>query len=115
MPAVSLVCILPALVCDQVEGEPASATFHGDFRGKAASIDAIRNFMKQYEILEEATVKMVSEGEWVVAERSGIYKARATGNTFPIKLTQWWQVRDGKVIYISEYFDTAKMIAALAL
>ena len=98
----------------QIEGDPAAASFHGEFKGKAAIEGMVQDWFSRFELQKETLIKLIGDGEWAAAELSKDYKAKASGKRFHVMLTQWWQVKNGKITSVHDYFDTARVLAAQA-
>lgn len=91
-----------------VEGSP----FAKEYRGH----NEVARFFKQLDEVEEITRfeprEFIAQGERVVVLGSYAAKVKATGRTYESDWAHVFSVKDGKVIRMQEYADTAVMAKA---
>jgi ketosteroid isomerase-like protein len=93
-------------------GGSKDVPWHGPWRGHA---DIQRFFTALGEGVEFQTFEPLSfaEGSDAVAVRLHlVYKVRGSGRVVDEHQVHWWSLRDGKVVGLTHFEDTAQVIAA---
>jgi hypothetical protein len=93
---------------------PDSVEYGGTFRGPAGVGEFFSHLPEHYAELSVLPDQYVEQGDTVVA--IGTHHARShSGVSFDLSFAHVWTVRGGKVVAMTEFFDTAKMNAYLGL
>jgi len=96
-------------------------------KGRDAVVNWYRGFFTAFPDMNPARTSAITQGEWVAAEYTvtGTHKGPLQGpggTTIPpthkritMANASWYQVRDGKIAEVHEYFDLAGFMAQLGL
>ncbi|MDQ1684752.1 MAG: uncharacterized protein QOC82_1489, partial [Frankiaceae bacterium] len=91
---------------------PDSIPFGGSYTGPAGVGEFFSKLPENYAELHVEPATLIDRGDTVVA--IGRHQGRsAVGNEFEIPFVHVWTLSNGKATSFTEYFDTAKMNAAL--
>lgn len=87
------------------------------FTAGGTNKDAVRVYMSALsdllEMLHFTVDDYVADGDRVAVLCSTAWRCTATGKTFETAKVDVWRFRDGKAISFKEYYDTAKIAAAM--
>jgi len=82
--------------------------FGGRHVGRASVVAALSMIAADYAINAYVVEEITAEGDIVwAANVVHVTERRLGGEPFPVKLANRWRFRDGKIISVDEYFDTA--------
>jgi ketosteroid isomerase-like protein len=91
----------------------AAAPEHFDFAGMGTGMAWVKRVLgginQEFEWLEFGERQLIAEGEWIIARGGGRIRDRETGEVIEPDLVDVMQIKDGKVVYFAEYFDTTLM------
>lgn len=83
---------------------------------KAEARAMFQSFMDTYDFLsyEPGPIIVSPDGDKATATPAIRYRHKATGNVIETRISHFWHFRDGKVLLLDEYHDTARIQAFLA-
>jgi len=84
--------------------------FGGKHAGRAGVLAAMSKLAMEYQLHRYDVVELVGEGEvvWMTASVEFTHRRSKTRMSFP--LVSRWQIRDGKVMSLTEYYDSASLL-----
>jgi ketosteroid isomerase-like protein len=96
---------------DMVITEAESMAIGGVYRGMDELGGLLGKLASAYDMTTIKMERIVADGEFVVAMGS----FQTADHSFLVKITEWWQIKDGKVVDVRPYYwDTQELNAALA-
>jgi len=108
---------LVALLDDDVEWWVAGPEQRFPWAGSHRGPDGVRRWSELLdEHLEYRTFELVGawqDGDTVIELVNAWGEARATGNGFASEVVRIWTFRDGSVVRVRSYYDTANYLAAI--
>lgn len=90
---------------------PPHYRFGGERRGRAAFLQVVTEIAQDYEWLDYRLFGTIAERDRVVAITGGRIRHRASDTTMELELADVVRLKDGKIIDIVEFFDTAGALA----
>jgi ketosteroid isomerase-like protein len=106
-----------AALSEDVEWEitaPPKAPYGGPRRGRAEVGESFQQLAATHEFLDLALQQFVAQGDTVVVLGRERLRARATGKTAENPWAMVFTLRDGQVVRLRTYEDTAAVAAALS-
>src|SRR4051794_8780480 len=92
---------------------PDSVSYGGTFKGTAEVTEFFMSLPETYSEITVTPELFVEDGDTVVA--LGMHNSKGkSGKSFDEQFVHVWTFRDGKATTFTEFFDTAKLNAALA-
>ena len=91
---------------------PAVIPFAGTFNGRDGIAQFFQIVGENLDIEMFEPLEFIAQGDTVVALGHESVKARSTGKGWETKWAMIWTVRDGQVVCLREYHNTAEMVAA---
>jgi ketosteroid isomerase-like protein len=86
---------------------PVDTPHAGRFSGKAAFGEQLRVLHEMFEYRKFDPVDFLESGDRVAVRTEIHLTRRSTGNEFIVPAADFWTIRDGKVVELIEYYDTA--------
>lgn len=93
-------------------GRPSDIPFGGHFRGHDGMLNFFGTVAQACEVLEFGPQEVMSFGNHVLSLGHERVKARATGKQFETDWAHLFTIRNGKIVRLREYYDTAAMAEA---
>jgi ketosteroid isomerase-like protein len=92
------------------QGPAQHYAFGGKHVGRAGVLAAMSKLAMDYELHSYNVVELVGEGEvvWMTAQVDFTHRASKQRLAFPI--VSRWQIRDGQVRSVTEYYDSASLL-----
>lgn len=87
--------------------------FAGARRGIGPAIDALRAVAEKYEILSLEPHMTIVEGENACVHSTMTVRSRAGGAEVSVETCDLLRLRDGKIVWFREFFDTATAAAGI--
>jgi len=87
--------------------------FGGIFKGRVGLQEALALIASEFAMLKYDVQEIVGEGDIVWALSDVILSEHKTGKRASFRLANRWQFRDGKLVELTEFFDTAGVLADL--
>jgi uncharacterized protein len=105
------------LFADDVVMRPVSSNtgeheFAKNLQGKADAGRYLAGLMTLWEMIHFTPEQFIADGERVVVVSRVAFKSRATGKVAETSKADIFQFREGKVVEVMEFFDTAAALAA---
>ena len=72
----------------------------------------LNGFAAEWEMMHYLVDDYIAQGERVVAIGECAWRNRRTGKVTETPKIDIWRFRDGKIVSMNEYYDTAKVLAA---
>lgn len=95
---------------DMVIHEASSMAVGGIYRGMEELGGLLGQLAAAYDMTTIQMERIVADGDYVVA--MGSFKT--ADHSYLVKITEWWQIADGKVVEVRPYYwDTQELNAAL--
>lgn len=84
--------------------------FGGRHLGRAGALAVVSKIATEYQLNAYDVVELVGEGEivWMTANVVFTYRRSGIGQEF--KLVSRWHVRNGRILALTEYFDSASLL-----
>ena len=96
---------------DMVIHEASSMAVGGVYRGMEELGGLLGQLAGAYDMTTIQMDRIVADGDFVVA--MGNFKT--ADHSYLVKITEWWQIEDGKVVEVRPYYwDTQELNAAIA-
>lgn len=86
--------------------------FSAPRQGKQAVADYLHQLTASFEVESYRITRTVAQGDTVVAIGSGAWRHRATGKRAQSAVVLVVRLRDGKIVSVEEFYDTAAAIGA---
>src|SRR5262249_31661278 len=80
--------------------------------GKAQFRDYLSAVGQNWEMLDYELAETIAQGERIVAVIRSSWRSRTTGRAVDVAMVNVWRFRDGKAVEFSEFYDTARALAA---
>jgi len=84
--------------------------FGGSHKGRAGTLAGMAKIATDYQLNTYKVVELIGEGDvvWVTTDVDFTHRKSGTRLKFP--LVSRWQFQDGKVIALTEYYDSASLL-----
>jgi ketosteroid isomerase-like protein len=86
---------------------PIDTPHAGRFSGKAEFGQQLRSLHAAFEYRKFDPIDFVDAGDRVAVRTEVHLTRRTTGQEFSVPVADFWTIRDGKVVELIEYYDTA--------
>jgi ketosteroid isomerase-like protein len=92
------------------QGPQQHYAFGGKHLGRAGVLAAISKLALEYQLHQYNVVELIGEGEvvWMSAQVDFTHRRSKERLTFP--LVSRWQIRGGRVLSVTEYYDSASLL-----
>ncbi len=80
--------------------------------GRSEILDYLKALTTDWEMIFYRVDEYVAQGDCVVAVGSTSWQNKQTKKVFVTPKVDVWRMKDGKVVKFSEFYDTARLIAA---
>ena len=80
--------------------------------GKSEVLEYLKGLNADWEMLFYRVDEYIAQGDRVVALGSTSWRNKQTGKVVLTPKADIWRMRNGKIVQFSEFYDTAKLIAA---
>ncbi|MER9895355.1 nuclear transport factor 2 family protein [Mesorhizobium sp. M0119] len=87
--------------------DPVQSRYAGVARGKQEFLARLVALDSDFEYRRFMPVEIIDGGDKVAAQVEIHLTSRTTGDEFVLRTADFWTVRDGKIIELVEYYDTA--------
>ncbi|RWC36552.1 MAG: nuclear transport factor 2 family protein [Mesorhizobium sp.] len=87
--------------------EPAQSRYAGVAKGKQEFLARLLALDDDFEYRRFIPVEIIDGGDKVAAQVEIHMTSRTTGEEFVMRTADFWTLRDGKIIEMVEYYDTA--------
>ncbi|HTT98263.1 MAG TPA: nuclear transport factor 2 family protein [Rhizomicrobium sp.] len=87
--------------------------FGGVFKGRVGLQEALSLIASEFAMLKYDVHELVGDADTVWALSEVVLSEHKTGKRATFRLANRWQFRDGKLISLTEFFDTAGVLADL--
>jgi ketosteroid isomerase-like protein len=87
--------------------DPVQSRYAGVARGKQEFLSRLVALDGDFEYRRFIPVEIIEDGDKVAAQVEIHLTRRTTGDEFVLRTADFWTVRDGKIIEMVEYYDTA--------
>ncbi|RWB24787.1 nuclear transport factor 2 family protein [Mesorhizobium sp.] len=87
--------------------EPAQSRYAGVAKGKQEFLARLLALDDDFEYRRFIPVEIIDGGDKVAAQVEIHMTRRTTGEEFVMRTADFWTLRDGKIIEMVEYYDTA--------
>jgi ketosteroid isomerase-like protein len=84
--------------------------FGGRHSGRAGALASMAKIATEYQLNRYDVAELVAEGEVVWMTANVDFTHRKTGQRQRFPLVSRWHIRDGKILSLTEYFDSASML-----
>jgi len=91
----------------------AQFRFGGVFKGRVGLQEALSLIASEFAMLKYDVREIVGEGDTLWALSDVILSEHKTGKRAAFRLANRWEFRGGKLISLTEFFDTAGVLADL--
>jgi ketosteroid isomerase-like protein len=105
--------LLAALDADVVwtsHGPPDQLRFAGSHKGRDDCLAGLSSMATDFALHSYEIVELIAEGDVVWMQARVATSRRTGGPLHTINVANRWQFRDGKVVSITEYYDSASML-----
>ncbi|CAN7653407.1 nuclear transport factor 2 family protein [Mesorhizobium caraganae] len=93
--------------------DPAQSRYAGVAKGKQEFLARLLALDDDFEYRSFIPVEIIEEGDKVAAQVEIHMTRRTTGEEFVMRTADFWTLRDGKIIGMVEYYDTALAAAVI--
>lgn len=92
------------------QGPAQHYAFGGRHIGRAGVLAAMSKLAMEYQLHDYNLVELIGEGEvvWMTAQVDFTHRKSKRRLTFP--LVSRWQIRGGRVLALTEYYDSASLL-----
>lgn len=90
-----------------IHADPETGPYRADCRGKSAFWEAVGRIQADWNIDEYRLTDLIASGERAATQISVTITSRHTGATRTTGLALFWTVKDGHIVELHEYHDTA--------
>jgi ketosteroid isomerase-like protein len=87
--------------------------FGGVFKGRIGLQEALSIIASEFAMLKYDVREIVGEGDTMWALSDVVLSEHKTGKRANFRLTNRWQFKDGKLVQLTEFFDTGGVLADL--
>ncbi len=87
--------------------DPKFSKYAGAVVDKHGFRERVASLHEDFEYLAVERIDTIAEGDRVVVRNEMHMRRRATGVRFVLEVADFWTVRDGKVVELVEFYDTA--------
>ena len=94
------------------DGAPDAVAFTSARKGKEDFLAYIDGLTRDWEMIFYRVDDYVAQGDRVVAIGSTSWRNKKTRKVVTTRKVDIWRMKNGKAIEFSEYYDTAKLLAA---
>jgi len=94
------------------DGAPDAVAFTSARKGKEDFLAYIDGLTRDWEMIFYSVDDYVAQGDRVVAIGSTSWRNKKTRKVVTTRKVDIWRMKNGKAIEFSEYYDTAKLLAA---
>ncbi len=84
--------------------------FGGCHRGRAGTLAGMAKIATDYQLNAYKVSELVAEGEVVWMSANVDFTHRKSGTRLKFPLVSRWQFNDGKVVALTEYYDSASLL-----
>ncbi|MBS0470045.1 MAG: nuclear transport factor 2 family protein [Proteobacteria bacterium] len=84
--------------------------FGGCHIGRAGALAVMSKIATEYQLATYDVSELVGEGDIVWMTANVVFTHRKSGVRQTFKLVSRWQIQDGKVLALTEYFDSATLL-----
>jgi ketosteroid isomerase-like protein len=85
----------------------------GVFKGRIGLQEALSIIASEFAMLKYDVREIVGEGDTMWALSDVVLSEHKTGKRANFRLTNRWQFKDGKLVQLTEFFDTGGVLADL--
>ena len=93
--------------------DPEQSRYAGVAKGKQEFLARLLELDDDFEYRSFIPVEIIEEGDKVAAQVEIHMTRRTTGEEFVMRTADFWTLRDGKIIGMVEYYDTALAAAVI--
>jgi ketosteroid isomerase-like protein len=90
----------------------SGAPFTSAINGKADLARYFDGLLADWEMIEYKTVQFIAEGDRVAVLGSTAWKNLRTGKTLDTPKADFWELRDGRVVEMREFYNTSALVFA---
>lgn len=94
-------------------GPPELLPWAGSFRGRKEVARWVKLLYENLKYQKWDSYEWLAKGDKVIEFTHAAGYAKATGRTYETDLVRVWTVRNGKVVSVRSYYDTAKYALAI--
>jgi len=84
--------------------------FGGSHKGRAGTLAGMAKIATEYQLNTYKVVELVGEDEIVWMTANVDFSHRKSGARLKFPLVSRWQFKDGKVVALTEYYDSASLL-----
>lgn len=90
----------------------AALAFATDRNSKTEAVNYLTSLLKDWSMVHWTPETFVSEGDKIAVFSRCAWTNKATGKVAEVRTSHLWEFQNGKIVSLTEVFDTAKAIAA---
>ena len=92
------------------QGPAAHYGFGGGHKGRAGTLAGMAKIATDYQLNGYEVAELVAEGDVVWMTANVDFSHRKSGARLKFPLVSRWQFKDGKVVALTEYYDSASLL-----